>query len=342
MKPLVIGVAGTAKNTGKTTTTKAVMDQVKKDTTRILGLTSIGYDGEEIDNVTGLPKPRIEVWPGVLAAVAEKCIHAGSAKMEILEKTHISTPLGKVVLVRITHGGQLLVAGPNKSRELRQVVDLLKNYGANFIIVDGALNRIAPMVEVDGLILATGAARTPDINQLALETRNIVETLQLPIIQTEENTAAMDCVFDIASADKLLENLKKRDKVFINGIISTSYFDYLSAKDSLIKDKHLVFSDPIKLLVCGEISTISKILFKLKEKGLHIGVKKSIQIIAITVNPYYPQFRFTSDDYTEAFVDKELLYSEIAKNIDVPVYDVVKEGGAGIYQDILNYAKVEV
>jgi hypothetical protein len=43
-----VGFAGTAKNTGKTTTTLAVLEQVR--TARIhTALTSIGYDGENQD-----------------------------------------------------------------------------------------------------------------------------------------------------------------------------------------------------------------------------------------------------------------------------------------------------
>ena len=81
MQTIIIGIAGTAKNTGKTTTTSFIMAEVKKNEKLNLGLTSIGYDGEDIDNVTGLPKPKIEVWPGVLVAVAEKCLKVSTAEV---------------------------------------------------------------------------------------------------------------------------------------------------------------------------------------------------------------------------------------------------------------------
>jgi len=57
---LIVGIAGTAKNTGKTTTTSAILDELYNMEIPI-GLTSIGYDGEEIDNITRLPKPRLFV-----------------------------------------------------------------------------------------------------------------------------------------------------------------------------------------------------------------------------------------------------------------------------------------
>ncbi|MDN5324290.1 MAG: hypothetical protein PWQ67_2744 [Clostridia bacterium] len=337
MQSIVIGIAGTAKNTGKTTTTRAIMEQVIKDKNIVLGLTSIGYDGEDIDNITGLPKPKIEVWPGVVIAVAEKCLKVSTAKIEILEATNILTPLGKIILGKVVGAGRLLVAGPNKSKELRQILFLLRRYSANFIIVDGALNRIAPMVEVDGLIIATGAARTPDIKKLAQETRNIVEILQLPVVTVANDSAYMDCVLDSETVKKLVETFDKHKSIDINGIISTKSFEDLLAAGDKINGKRLIFSDAIKLLVCGEINNIYNLFTKLKDKNLEISVKKSIDVIAITINPYYPQFRFSSDDYTEAYVDKDELNKAIKGNVRVPVYDVVKEGGEKLYIDILNY-----
>ena len=47
-----IGILGTAKNTGKTTTFNFLLEWSNLKSIRV-GLTSIGYDGEDIDNITG-------------------------------------------------------------------------------------------------------------------------------------------------------------------------------------------------------------------------------------------------------------------------------------------------
>jgi molybdopterin-guanine dinucleotide biosynthesis protein len=75
-----LGIAGTAKNTGKTTATAAIIQELR---TRGVGfyLTSIGYDGENIDNVTGLPKPKLRVEPGDVVATAERCLAVSTAKL---------------------------------------------------------------------------------------------------------------------------------------------------------------------------------------------------------------------------------------------------------------------
>ena len=54
----IVGIAGTAKNTGKTTALNALLRAAHEHGT-LVGVTSIGYDGESIDTVTGLPKPSI-------------------------------------------------------------------------------------------------------------------------------------------------------------------------------------------------------------------------------------------------------------------------------------------
>jgi cobyric acid synthase len=44
-----VGIIGTAKNDGKTTTLSALLRSLKN---RKIAVTGIGYDGEEIDNIT--------------------------------------------------------------------------------------------------------------------------------------------------------------------------------------------------------------------------------------------------------------------------------------------------
>ncbi|KJS85300.1 MAG: hypothetical protein JM58_08970 [Peptococcaceae bacterium BICA1-8] len=332
---VILGIAGTAKNTGKTTTTKAIMEEVQRDKNRVLGLTSIGYDGEDVDNITGLPKPKIEVWPGALVAVAERSLEVSTAQIELLEKTDIATPLGKVILGRVTKGGTLLIAGPNKSKELRRVLPLLQQYGANFIIVDGALNRIAPMVEVDSLIIATGAAKTPNITELAWETKHLVEILQFPVFNTPKNMVNMGSVLDIQAAQRLSAFLSNNQGVVIDGVISSQGLEYLIQVGEELKGKILILPDAIKLIVCGEVRHIYNLLSRLKELGLEIGVKKEVHVTALTVNPYYPQFRFSSNDYQEAYVDRKLLFQTIKNSVNIPVFDIVEEGGHKLYEVIV-------
>jgi uncharacterized NAD-dependent epimerase/dehydratase family protein len=73
-----LGIAGTAKNTGKTTTLQAVVRAIRRSGTGVY-LTSIGYDGEEVDTVTGLPKPKVVVEEGDMVATALSFLRSSPA-----------------------------------------------------------------------------------------------------------------------------------------------------------------------------------------------------------------------------------------------------------------------
>ena len=77
-----IGILGTAKNTGKTTTFNFLLEWSNLESIKV-GLTSIGYDGEDIDNITGLPKPRIFVQKDNTIATAEQCLFWKGKKRRI-------------------------------------------------------------------------------------------------------------------------------------------------------------------------------------------------------------------------------------------------------------------
>ena len=104
MKRRVIGILGTAKNTGKTTTLNYLLKWLNTKEIKV-GLTSIGYDGEDIDNITGLPKPRIAAQQDNVIATAENCISTFKDNIKIIEKTSVNTSLGKILIGKVKRDG---------------------------------------------------------------------------------------------------------------------------------------------------------------------------------------------------------------------------------------------
>src|SRR5437870_4324964 len=100
----VLGIVGTAKNTGKTTTLAALIAHGGEGGLR-LAITGIGYDGEEIDNVTMLPKPRLLFREQAIIATSEHCLRATRAGYRMRRRTGISTALGEVIIAEITRSG---------------------------------------------------------------------------------------------------------------------------------------------------------------------------------------------------------------------------------------------
>ncbi len=350
----IIGIAGTAKNTGKTTVTLALLEETRKRNIKT-GLTSIGYDGEEIDNVTGLPKPRIMVGCGDIVAIAEKCLNVSTAEIEIIEKTDFLTPLGKIIIGVINKEGLVVLAGPNKSKDLKIIISLLKKYGSEFIIIDGALNRLVPMTEAEGIILATGAARNKDIKRIAAETANIIEVFQLDnkyqctksreqehigiLLKTIDNkdiTINTTSLITDETVKKLIKYIdtKKIEKIFIPGIISLNNFDkLLSTANEKLNNIQLIFEDPIKLIISGNPFYVNDLINKSKKLCAYIGVSNSIPIIAVTINPFYPQYRHSLGTYSSSYIDDVSLEKTMKKYIkNIPVINIVKEGGSALFE----------
>jgi len=336
MKPIVVGVAGTAKNTGKTTVIAALLEEVKKNKGLAPALSSIGYDGEELDNITGLPKPRITVFPGMLAAVAEKCLQSAEARAEVLTGTDIRTPLGKIVIVRVVQEGRMVLAGPNKAKELAEVLKLMAGWGANLTIIDGALNRIAPLIETDGLIIATGAARSIHNDRIVEEIQAICGFFRLPEVKPPSGVCVIPNVLAEKEAVDLVRALCCRDTVILKGIISQPCLDYLLGYRQWLKGKGLIFSDPLKLILSGEPLQNAKAFAVLARAGVRVGVMKKISLAAVTVNPYYPLYCEASGDYAAAYVDSHQLFAAVREASSVPVYDVVRDGAENLFQDIIN------
>ncbi|MFN3282700.1 MAG: hypothetical protein ACK40Q_00495, partial [Pseudothermotoga sp.] len=89
---LTIGILGTAKNTGKTTALNSVLKCLND---RRIAVTSIGFDGEDLDHVTGLPKPKVIVDEGTLVVTSVEAARYSTAKLELLENLPLETPMGK-------------------------------------------------------------------------------------------------------------------------------------------------------------------------------------------------------------------------------------------------------
>ena len=333
MGHLAIGIAGTAKNTGKTTTLTAISDTLSRDPALRLALTSIGYDGEGFDNVTGLPKPRVTVREGMYAAVAQRCLVYSRAQAEVLEDTGIQTPMGNILISRVTKPGKLIIAGPNKRKDVRAVLERLKAHGVHLTIVDGALGRILPFVEMDGIILATGASRFVDIGSLCADTRAMLRILQIPVLPSLEETLQTDSLLTEAAYSSFLKQACDFRAIRFSGVVMQKFLKAMADEPGLA-GKRLLLTDPLKLLIAGLPQETNEALENLRRARVEVGVERSLRILGLTVNPYYPRYRISRQDYEPAYVDKEALYQALSACSNVPCYDIVWQGGGNMIDSI--------
>src|SRR5271170_4768447 len=178
-----LALVGLAKNTGKTETLTAILSEHAAADTPV-GVTSIGRDGEAHDVIDGrIEKPRVRLAAGSLVATTGELLRASGVTHERLAQTGVRTPLGEVVLARMTEPGIVEVAGPSAAADIRAVSDAMAAQGAEQVLIDGAIDRRAassPTVS-DGLLMATGAVLSEDIEQVVAATVDAVELVRLPL-----------------------------------------------------------------------------------------------------------------------------------------------------------------
>ncbi len=181
-----VAVMGMSKNTGKTVCLNHLLIQAQQDQMAV-GLTSIGRDGEERDEVFAIPKPPVHVMPGCLVATARDTLVRAKVRTRQIGGTGILSPMGEILLVKALDAGAMEVAGPSRSHDQQRVIALLQQCGAELVLLDGALGRsqhASPAI-ADGVILATGAALGGGMGDVLRKTRDRLAILGIAPAPTD-------------------------------------------------------------------------------------------------------------------------------------------------------------
>ena len=327
-----VSIVGMEKNTGKTECFNYIISNIA-DKQIQLAITSIGYDGETIDNVTGTAKPEIHLCANTLFVTAEACYAKRHINAEILDIGSRPTSLGRLVTARSLGPGKVMLAGPSETLWLREVINRLQALGATTTLVDGSISRLShgsPLV-ADGIVLTTGASVSNSLPQLVKQTRYIHQLIHLPQVTLPEQLCNKlltlnDGLYFINEMQHL-EELKRSSSflldtsdylpeitgtLFIPGAITSRLLDYLRLQRRnrpvrlLIKDFTRIFAD-------------RKSLYAFVDAGHEVLVLLNTQLIAVCVNPVAPNgFRFNSKELCDAVADA----------LGRPVYDIKSTGYA--------------
>lgn len=182
-----LAVMGMTKNTGKTVCLNHLLAQADRAAVAV-GITSIGRDGEERDQVFSIPKPPVMVTAGCLVATARDTLLRAKVRTRLIGNTGIESPMGEILIVKAQDAGEMEIAGASRSHDQHKVIALLKQCGADLVILDGALGRshhASPAI-ADGVVLSTGAAIGGGIQDVLRKTRD-----RLAILGIEEAAPAL-------------------------------------------------------------------------------------------------------------------------------------------------------
>jgi len=316
-----LGIIGLSKNSGKTTTLNAIIsmyDNLK------LGITSIGLDGEALDQVNFLPKPKIYVKRGMVVATACGCLEASLVKYQVLSKTKMMTPIGHIEIVEILSDGHMVIAGPTTNSELNQVIKIMKKH-VDKILIDGAFNRMtfANIELIDAIVLASGAAVSPIMSKTIEKTKMIVDSFNIKksyrIEQIPSESMIIQTTFHrYAFFDKKIETFKhalsqindKIDLIYIKGAITPRIINYFIEK--MLMQFTLICDDPTKLLLSErDFSSLHKL-------NIELSIIHACPLLFVTINPYSPNGQH---------YDEELFKKAMMDAIDIPVFNVLKLEG---------------
>jgi hypothetical protein len=168
-----VAVMGMSKNTGKTVALNHLLAQAAAAQVAV-GVTSIGRDGEDRDQVFLVPKPPVLVWPGNLVATARATLQRAKVRVKLIASTGVHSPMGEIVIVKTLEQGEMEIAGASRSHDQQRVIGQLQQCGATLVLLDGALGRSAhasPAI-ADSVVLATGAALGGGMQDVLRKTRD--------------------------------------------------------------------------------------------------------------------------------------------------------------------------
>ncbi len=329
-----IAIVGMTKNVGKTVTFNHLVALVEKDGV-IPGLISAGYDGERFDRLTLKEKPRIYAPEGAIVATAKACYDAADAGLDLLATSTFSTPLGEVLLARVRRPGLVELAGPGSVSSLRELVADMADFGAGFVLVDGAINRLAsasPLL-TGGTILATGAALGPTMDDVIKKTvfrRNLftaaavegdmaaaarsgLKTGNAVLLHRDGNNLSIEPVratIPLLAGAQLIDRCRRETEALVFGgaVVDNNLAEVMEYYPVL---PTLVVVDATRLFISPEL------YYRFINKGGKIEVLERINLVAVTLNPTDPCGRgYDPQMFLERM--KEALSS-------CPVFDLVYE-----------------
>jgi len=320
-----LAIVGLAKNAGKTECLNYILGQLKH-TGKQLALTSIGIDGERLDQVSQTPKPEIELYEGMIFVTSEKHYREKRLVADLLDVSTHRTALGRLVTARAVSQGKVLLSGPADTASLRCLIRGMSRLGVDLTIVDGALSRLSlgsPAV-TDALVLATGAAVSCHIPQLVRKTKYVYDLISLEAIDPvlgerlqsiEHGVWAIDemgVLHDLHIPSVFLLNDHKEDifrfgnRLFVAGAISDRLLNFLRMQKH-VQDITLVIKDFTRVFASMES------FYAFLKRGGTLKVVQKSKLLAVCINPVSP------DGYC---LDSDTLRVAMQESLQLPVYDV--------------------
>jgi hypothetical protein len=348
-----VAFIGMAKHAGKTTALNGFLHQLR-DAEESVGLLSVGVDGERLDAILGVPKPRVFVDYGTYVVSAERALLDSEAFFEWISELPISSPLGPVMVARVTTPGTVVLAGIRQRAHVQMAVDALTHLGCRYVLVDGAFDRVAAATPtlVDAAVLAVGAVVGSAAKEVAEHAQPVIERFALPETHSAwkdtflEARQTRQAALAVHQGDEPLHHLDvlyvPAHAVMFDVTRQMGWSDDVAAVyipgavtdgtvDSLVRhprELEIVADHPAQVLISESAHR------RLMRHGHRLSVWDRLPLAAIAVNPHH---------IAGLDLPAEELLSAVAEVAgDVPVYDAMQvPETCNVREETLPYGAVE-
>lgn len=320
-----LSIVGLEKNTGKTVCLNYILRRLNAMGVHV-GVTSIGVDGEQVDSVFATAKPEITLYEGTHFITSERHYLMRQAVSRLVEVDEQRTSLGPLVTAEVLIRGKALLSGAATTAILRRHIARLAARGVDLAIIDGALSRLslASPTVTECMILATGAAVSPNLQQLISKTKFLYRLIGLDEVSADmrdklsplsQGLWAVDDeggVHDLGITSVFLIDRSEQDilrfgtTLFAAGAVSDRLLKILAARK---RDITLIARDFTKLFLTPEVYA------DFTRAGNRLLTLQRSRLIAVTLNPTSPQ---------GYLLDSARACGELSQALGTPVYDVMK------------------
>jgi len=240
--------------------------------------------------------------------------------------------MGEIVICRALSDGNVDLGGPSVNSYMVEIIDDLKRFGSELVIVDGALSRktfASPSI-TNATILATGAALSKNMNVVIQETshtikllstenevdsgilklaRGVLQSGRIGIIRRDSTVKILQVLTALGSSKEIVEAIDENTSyVVIKGAVSDNLMQDIMTASNQYKGVTFLVEDGTKVFLTRDT------LYKFKKQGGIIKTINSINIVCVTCNPKSP-YGYEFDKYK--FLDG------LKNSLNVPVFDVI-------------------
>lgn len=198
-----IFVVGIGRDVGKTTALRAIYEAAF-DAYASIGLASCGIGSSQ--------KPRLWLNPQTVFVTARDALPRTPA-VEIVRLSPLRTAGSALLYARVATGGFYELAGPPTASGVREVVDDLYAL-TEFVIIDGAVDRVAALAGAQGsIVVACGAAAAKTMPEAVDEIAALVARLRVAAYDPDEPAIHVQGALTAAAAAEFIAARERRQIV---------------------------------------------------------------------------------------------------------------------------------